>query len=82
MHFGVILRIFSQRLQTSETAPFSSEMLVLGGVEPPFLHYFYLLFEGGFCVAFLAAFLFDFGRFGLPNKSLLEVIFVHFANFA
>ena len=50
--FGVILNIYSQVLQNSKNATLSSETLGLGGVEPPFLHLFCLLFECVFSIAF------------------------------
>ena len=43
---------FLQMLQNSKNATLSSEMLGLGGVGPPFLHLFCLLFECVFHVAF------------------------------
>ena len=78
MPFGIILNTFSQMLQNSKNATLSSEMLGLGGVGPPFLHLFCLLFECVFHVAFSTDFLFDFGGFGPPKGVRVGV---HFESF-
>ena len=67
--FRVILNTFSQMLWNSKNATLSSEMLDLGGVGPPFLHDFCLIFECVFSIASETAFLPDFGRVG-PSKGV------------
>ena len=67
VHFGVILHTFSLMSQHSKMQPFASEILVLGGAEPPFMHYFYKFVDCVFKIVVSTTFLFDFRRFGLAN---------------
>ena len=82
MPFGVILNTLSQMLRNSKNATFSSEMLDLGGVGPPFLHAFCYLFECVFLLLLGRPFCSILAELGLQRGSLLESIFADSANFA
>ena len=70
MPFEVILNAFAQMLQNSKNATLSSEMLVLGGVGPPFWHHFCLLFECFFLCCFLDGLFARFWRIWASKKGL------------
>ena len=81
MPFGIILYICLQMLRNSRNATLLSEMLDLGGVGPPFLNVFCLLFECVFSIASWTAFLLDFDRVGPPKGVPFAVHFRRFSGF-
>ena len=82
MPFGIILNTFSQMLRNSKNATLSSEILDLGGVGPPFLHFFAYFLNVLFMLLSRRTFCSIFADLGLQRGSVLGSILTVFANFA